>query len=158
MAVLVKAVVALGSNLGDRRASLLEALRLVAELPGTRLLRASDLIETEAVDSPPGAGKFLNGAALLETSLSARELLEHLLKVEQRIGRERTQRNAPRTIDLDLLLFGDSVIDEPGLIVPHPRMNDRRFVLWPLLQIAPKAIDPRSGKPFAEALAKLAEE
>jgi 2-amino-4-hydroxy-6-hydroxymethyldihydropteridine diphosphokinase len=155
MADKVTAAIALGSNLGDRRAVIADALRRIAALPQTALLRASDLMENPAVNSPQPAGPFLNAAALIETSLSAHELMQALLAIEHELGRERTERNAPRTIDLDLLLYGDAVIDEPGLQVPHPRMLQRDFVLWPLLQIAPRAVDPRTGKPLAEAYHEL---
>jgi 2-amino-4-hydroxy-6-hydroxymethyldihydropteridine diphosphokinase len=93
--------------------------------------------------------------ALLETTLTPGELLAVLLDVERNLGRERGERNAPRTLDLDLLLYGDRVIDQPGLQVPHPRMHERTFVLWPLLQVAPKAADPRTGEPYAEAYHRL---
>lgn len=153
----IQAFVALGANLGDREANLREATRLLGELPASKLVRASNLIETEPVDSPEGAGSFLNGVVWLETTLSARELLEALLRIERDLGRDRRgqPRNAPRTLDLDLLLYGDEVIDEPDLAVPHPRMAEREFVLWPLLQIASKLRDPRTGELYADAYAKL---
>jgi 2-amino-4-hydroxy-6-hydroxymethyldihydropteridine diphosphokinase len=149
--------IALGSNLGDREVNLREALKRVGELPRTKLLRMSSFIETEPVDSPQGAGAFLNSVAQLETNLSPRELLEALLNIERQLGRDRTgqPRNAPRTIDLDLLLYGTQVIDEPALQVPHPRMHEREFVLWPLLQIASKLADPKTGVPYAEHYARL---
>lgn len=152
-----EAYIALGSNLGDREVNLREALRLVGELPRTKLLRESSFIETAPVDSPEGAGAFLNGVAQLETNLSPRELLEALLDIEKQLGRDRTgqPRNAPRTVDLDLLLYGTQVINEPGLEVPHPRMHEREFVLWPLLQIASKLTDPRDGTPYADHYQKL---
>lgn len=153
----VNAYIGLGSNLGNREANLRAALDRLAALPGTRLVRESSLMETEPVDSPPGAGLFLNGAAWIETSLAPRQLLEALLVIERELGRDRQgqARNAPRTIDLDLLLYGEQVIDEPDLQVPHPRMSEREFVLWPLLQIASKLRDPRTGEPFADAYARL---
>lgn len=151
----VIAAIALGSNVGDRQAAMQGALRAIAQLPGTRLMRASDLIATAPEDSPPGAGEFLNSAALIETSLAPRQLLDALLKIERSLGRERTQRNAPRTIDLDLLLYGSAIIEEEGLQVPHPRMHERAFVLWPLLQIAPRIADPRTGEPYAAAYARI---
>lgn len=152
-----EAYIALGSNLGDREVNLREALRLVGALPRTKLLRESSLIETAPVDSPEGAGAFLNGVAQVETNLSPRELLEALLDIEKQLGRDRAgqPRNAPRTIDLDLLLYGTQVINEPGLEVPHPRMHEREFVLWPLLQIASKLTDPRDGTPYADHYEKL---
>ncbi len=151
----VTAAIAFGANLGDREANIREALRLLGQHDAIRVVRVSDLMENEAVDSPVQAPKFLNGVALLETTLAPRELLAVLLDVERRLGRERGERNAPRTLDLDLLLLGEQVIDEPGLEVPHPRMHERTFVLWPLLQVAPKAADPRTGEPFAEAYHRL---
>jgi 2-amino-4-hydroxy-6-hydroxymethyldihydropteridine diphosphokinase len=93
--------------------------------------------------------------ARLKTTLSARQLLNALLAVEQKLGRERSVKNAPRTLDLDLLLYADEVIDEPDLQVPHPRMHERFFVLWPLLQIDSRVRDPRTGDPFADAYARL---
>jgi 2-amino-4-hydroxy-6-hydroxymethyldihydropteridine diphosphokinase len=150
---LVIAFIGLGSNLGDREANLREALKRLAELAGTRVLRASSFIETAPVDAPPGSGQFLNGVAMIQTSLDPRQLLEGLLRVEQDLGRDRKgqPRNAPRTLDLDLLLYGDQVIDEQDLQVPHPRMHEREFVLWPMLQIASKLTDPRTGEPFGTA-------
>ncbi|MCC7510755.1 MAG: 2-amino-4-hydroxy-6-hydroxymethyldihydropteridine diphosphokinase [Planctomycetes bacterium] len=151
----VLAAIALGSNLGDRKAAIQEALGAISRLPATRLLRTSDLIATAPEDSPPGAGEFLNSAVLVETSLTARQLLDAMLIIEQRLGRERTQRNAPRTIDLDLLLYGSDIIEEEGLQIPHPRMHERVFVLWPLLQIAPRIANPRTGEPYAAAFARI---
>lgn len=152
-----EAYIALGSNLGDREVNLTEALKQLSALPRTRLMRESSLIETAPVDSPEGAGAFLNGVAQVETNLSPRELLEALLDIEKQLGRDRAgqPRNAPRTIDLDLLLYGTQVINEPGLEVPHPRMHEREFVLWPLLQIASKLTDPRDGTPYADHYQKL---
>lgn len=153
----VNAFIGLGSNLGNREANLRAALDRLAALPLTRLVRESSLMETEPVDSPPGAGLFLNGVAWIETSLVPLELLESLLAIERELGRDRQgqPRNAPRTIDLDLLLYGEQVINEPELQVPHPRMSEREFVLWPLLQIASKLTDPRDGTPYAEYFHKL---
>lgn len=151
------AFIALGSNLGDREANLREALERLGELPHTELLRESSFMETEPVDSPQGAGMFLNGAAWLKTSLPARELLNALLEIERNMGRDRAgqPRNASRTLDLDLLLYGDRIIEEEDLQVPHPRMLERDFVLWPLLQIASKLKDPRTGEPLATAYAQM---
>jgi 2-amino-4-hydroxy-6-hydroxymethyldihydropteridine diphosphokinase len=154
---LVIAFIGLGSNLGDREVTLREALKRLAQLPGTSILRQSSFIETAPVDAPPRSGQFLNGAAMIQTSLDPRRLLESLLQIERDLGRDRQgqPRNAPRTLDLDLLLYGDQVIDEPDLQVPHPRMHEREFVLWPLLQIASKLTDPRTGEPWAEAYSRL---
>lgn len=151
------AYVGLGTNLGDREDNIRRALRALDQLPETALERASSLMENPPVDSPVPAGDFLNGVAWLKTSLPARELLAALLEIERGLGRDRenTPRNAPRTIDLDLLLYGDEVIDEPDLQVPHPRMNEREFVLWPLLQVSSTLTDPRTGEPFADAYHRL---
>jgi len=142
------AYVGLGANLGDREATIRAA---VAQLPG--LVAVSPLHETDPVgviDQPP----FLNGVAALETELPPRELLDVLLAVERRLGRERGERWGPRTIDLDLLLYGDEVIDEDGLTVPHPRLRERRFVLEPLAGLAPKLVVPGLGG-VEELLAEL---
>lgn len=154
------AYIGLGSNLGDRETYLQAALAALAALQGTRVVRVSSFVETNPVDSPAGSGLFLNAVARLETSLAPRELLRELLRIEAEQGRNRhgQQRNAPRTLDLDILLYADAVIDTDELKVPHPRMTERRFVLWPLLQIEPKARDPRTGEPLANALARLAPE
>jgi len=149
------AIIGLGSNLGDREGNIRRALDAIAALPGTRVLRESALMENPAVDSPPEAGDFLNGAACIETTLPAADLMQSMLKIETDLGRVREARNAPRVIDLDLLLYGDQALDEPGLEVPHPRMAEREFVLWPLLQIAPRAVNPRNGELYAEAYARL---
>ena len=142
------AYVALGANLGDREATIRAA---VAELPG--VIGVSPLRETDPVgvtDQP----QFLNGVAALETELAPRELLDVLLAVERRLGRERRERWGPRTIDLDLLLYGDEVIDEDGLTIPHPRLHERRFVLEPLADLAPKLVVPGLGG-VEELLAEL---
>jgi 2-amino-4-hydroxy-6-hydroxymethyldihydropteridine diphosphokinase len=142
------AYVGLGANLGDREGTIRAA---VADLPG--VVAVSTLRETDPVgitDQP----RFLNGVAVLETELAPRELLDVLLAVERRLGRERGRRWGPRTIDLDLLLYGDEVIDETGLTIPHPRLHERRFVLEPLADIAPKLVVPGYGR-VKDLLAKL---
>jgi 2-amino-4-hydroxy-6-hydroxymethyldihydropteridine diphosphokinase len=143
-----RAYVGVGANLGDREATIRAAL---AALPG--VVAVSELRETDPVgvtDQPP----FLNGVAALETELSARQLLDALLRVERDLGRERRERWGPRTIDLDLLLYGEETIDEPGLTVPHPRLHERRFALEPLAEIAPKALIPGLGR-VEDVLAEL---
>jgi len=154
------AFIGLGSNLGDRETNLDAARQRLEASPGTRLVRVSSLIESAPLNCPPGAGAFLNGVGKLETTLTPRELLARLLDIERELGRDRSGevRNAPRTVDLDLLLYGDVVMNEPELILPHPRMHARHFVLWPLLQIEPRAKDPRTGELWADALAKLAQQ
>jgi 2-amino-4-hydroxy-6-hydroxymethyldihydropteridine diphosphokinase len=141
-----KAFVGIGSNLGEPERQIAAALGQLAAEERVELLAVSTLRETEPVgyrDQP----NFLNGAAELETRLSARELLERLLAIEHRLGRVRGKgpRFGPRTIDLDLLLFGDETIDEPGLTVPHPRLAERRFALEPLAELAPSLEVPGLG-------------
>ena len=136
---MTRAYVGLGSNLGDREALIREAAQLIG---ATRL---SSIIETEpwGYEEQP---RFLNAVAEVETALTARELLEALLAVERRLGRERTgERWGPRTIDLDLLLYGEERIDEPGLVVPHPRIHERLFVLEPLAELDPSVKIPGKG-------------
>ncbi len=149
------AYIALGSNLGQREENLERALGYLRLIEGIVVERVSSFIETAPVDAPPGSGAFLNAVARLRTTLSARGLLDALMAVEQKMGRERSVPNAPRNLDLDLLLYGSEVINEPDLEIPHPRMHERFFVLWPLLQIDSRVRDPRTGEPFADAYAKL---
>jgi 2-amino-4-hydroxy-6-hydroxymethyldihydropteridine diphosphokinase len=150
-----RAYVALGSNLGDREATLLAAVDALAAEPGIDGVAVSRLFDTEPVgyvDQP----RFLNGAAALETTLTARELLELLLAVERRFGRSRdgVPAQGPRTLDLDLLLYGEAEIDEPGLSVPHPRLHERRFVLEPLADLDPGLEVPGRGR-VEDILARL---
>jgi 2-amino-4-hydroxy-6-hydroxymethyldihydropteridine diphosphokinase len=140
-----RAYVGLGANLGDRERTLRAAAHALDSEDGIEVVALSTLRETE----PVGVGAqplFLNGAAAVETSLEARELLDRLLAVEQRFGRVRVPgEHGPRTLDLDLLLYGDETIDEPGLVVPHPRLHARRFVLEPLAELAPGLVIPGRG-------------
>jgi 2-amino-4-hydroxy-6-hydroxymethyldihydropteridine diphosphokinase len=140
-----RAYVGLGANLGDRERTLREALSALGAEERVEVVAVSALRETE----PVGVGEqplYLNGAAALDTTLGARELLDRLLAVEQRFGRVRVpDEHGPRTLDLDLLLYGDEVIDEPGLTVPHPRLHERRFVLEPLAELAPGLLVPGRG-------------
>lgn len=151
----VTAFIGLGANVGDAAATLRTAFDELAGLPQTRLLRASRLYRTPAwgVEAQPD---FVNAVAALETRLAARELLEALLETERRHGRDRhrEQRWGPRTLDLDLLLYGAAQIDEPGLHVPHPHLHRRGFVLVPLLEIAPDLELPGHG-PARNALSAL---
>jgi len=140
------AYVALGSNLGDREGTLRAAVDALAATTGIEVVALSRLLDTAPVgnvDQP----RFLNGAVALETELSARELLDVLLAIEQRFGRERegVPPQGPRTLDLDLLVYGDAEIDEPELRVPHPRLHERAFVLKPLAEIAPALEVPGKG-------------
>ena len=141
-----KAFVGIGSNLGEPERQISEALNLLRAEDGIDVVAVSSLRETEPVgyqDQP----NFLNGAAALETDLSPRELLERLLAIERRLGRERGTgpRFGPRRIDLDLLLYGDETVDEPGLTVPHPRLVERRFALEPLAELDPSLEIPGHG-------------
>jgi len=152
--VATRAAIGLGSNLGDRRAHILEAAASLAEV-GT-LVRVSSLYETEPVGGPE-QGEYLNAVAVVETELSAVDLLEHCRGIERAHGRERRERWGPRTLDLDLLLFGQTVIDEEDLRVPHPRMTERRFVLEPLLEVWPEATMP-DGTPLAGFLPDVSDQ
>lgn len=134
----VIAFVGLGANLGDARQAVRDALAALDRLPGTRLLRASRLYRSAPVDA--GGPDFINAVAEVETHLSAPELLRALQALELDAGRERPYRNAPRTLDLDLLLFGDGRIASPALTVPHPRLRERAFVLLPLQELAPARV------------------
>jgi 2-amino-4-hydroxy-6-hydroxymethyldihydropteridine diphosphokinase len=151
----MKAFIGLGSNLGDREAMIRIALDDLARLPGTRVLRASSLYDTEPVGDEEQP-HFLNAVAEIDTELTARQLLWNLLLIEKRLGRVRTHRYGPRTIDLDLLTYGHLVIDEPELQIPHPELAKRSFVLVPLLEIDPLATHPATGEPLAALLEKLA--
>lgn len=154
---MASAFLGLGSNLGDREANVAAAVDALSQLADTRLMRVSSWLENPAVDSPVSAGAFLNGVVKLETRLTPRELLAQALRIERELGRKREgePRNSPRTIDIDLLLYADVVMATPDLVLPHPRMGQRHFVLWPLLQIEPRAKDPKSGELWADALARL---
>lgn len=145
MAETVTACVALGSNLDDPRVQVEQGFAALAALPHTTLRARSRLYRTPPwglVDQPD----FINAAARLETALAPRELLDALLAIETRAGRVRGARNGPRTLDLDLLLYGDHAINEPGLVVPHPRLHERAFVLLPLADIAPDLEAPGQGR------------
>jgi 2-amino-4-hydroxy-6-hydroxymethyldihydropteridine diphosphokinase len=149
----MKVALALGSNLGDREAHLRGAIE--ALLPALSHLRVSSFYETAPVDVPGPAPMFLNAAATGESELSARAVLDALLTIERQFGRARPYVGAPRTIDLDLILYGESVINAPGLIVPHPRFRERRFVLEPLAEIAPDWVDPVTRKTIRELFESL---
>ena len=141
----VRAYVGVGANLGDRRATIGRAIELLREQPGVDVLAVSTLRETDPVGYE-GQPRFLNGALELETTLGPRELLKALLAVERALGRTREgPRFGPRTIDLDLLVYGDERLDEPGLTVPHPRLHQRQFALEPLAELAPELEIPGRG-------------
>jgi len=148
--------IALGSNLGNREGHLeLAQSRLRVLLTG---YRASSAFETDPVDVPGPQPRFLNAAVVGRTTLGARDLLHELLEIERLAGRTRLSPGAARTLDLDLVLFGDEIINEPNLIVPHPRFRERRFVLQPLAEIAADLKDPVTGKRVGELLRALGEQ
>ncbi len=152
----MRAYIGLGSNLGERETLIRLALEQLAALPDTTLGRVSSLYDTAPVgelDQP----NFLNAVAALETGLTARQVLWNLLLIERRLGRVRTpqSRYGPRTIDLDLLLFGDQIIDEPELTVPHPELARRAFVLVPLVELEPTLVHPVLGDTMVGLLARL---
>jgi 2-amino-4-hydroxy-6-hydroxymethyldihydropteridine diphosphokinase len=150
----MRTFIGLGSNLGERESMIRLALDDLARLPSTTLMRASSLYDTEPVgevDQP----NFLNAVAQLETELTARQVLWNLQLIEKRLGRVRTQRWGPRTIDLDLLLHGHLVVDEPDLKVPHPELTRRSFVLVPLVELDPLLVHPVSGETLLSHLAHL---
>jgi 2-amino-4-hydroxy-6-hydroxymethyldihydropteridine diphosphokinase len=154
----VRAYVGLGANLGDREVTLRRAVEHLGEADGIEVVAVSAFRETAPwgpVEQPP----FLNGAVALETDLDPRTLLAVLLDVERRLGRERREgeRWGPRVIDLDVLLHGDLVVDEPGLVVPHPRLHERRFALEPLAELDPDAVVPGRAR-VSELLRRLDDE
>jgi len=126
--------IGIGSNLGDRGKYIESAIDKLRAIKGIEVKKVSSIYETDPVGGP-GQGKYLNGVLELETELEPRVLLAKLQAIENELGREKTVKNAPRTIDLDILLYGDEKIDEPGLKVPHPRMREREFVMKPLKEI-----------------------
>jgi 2-amino-4-hydroxy-6-hydroxymethyldihydropteridine diphosphokinase len=150
-----RAYVGLGANLGAKEVTILRAVALLGAQDGVTVLALSQLRETEpvgVVDQP----RFLNGAVAVETSLPPRELLEVLLRIERELGRDRDKEEVwgPRTIDLDLLVYGDEVVAEPGVRVPHPRLHERRFALEPLLELEPDLEIPGMGK-VSDAVSEL---
>jgi len=141
----MSAWIGIGANLGDAHANVLDALDRLTWTSGVRLLRASSLYRTAPVDA--AGDDYVNAVAEVDTSLSPRALLAALHGIEQAHGRERPYRNAPRTLDLDLLLYDDDIIDDaPALVVPHPRMHERAFVLAPLAELAPGLRIPGRGR------------
>jgi len=154
----VPAAIALGSNLGDRERHVADALARIAAIAGVALLRCSRLRETEPVGGPK-QGRFLNGVVLVETTRTPRELLAELLATERAGGRVRREKDGPRTIDLDLLFHGDTRCDEGDLVLPHPRLHLRDFVLEPLAEVAPHwrhpGRHPALGRTASELLRRL---
>jgi 2-amino-4-hydroxy-6-hydroxymethyldihydropteridine diphosphokinase len=140
----VQAFVGLGANLGEAETQVRRAIAALRQMPRTRLSAASSLYRSAPVGVSPQPD-FINAVVRIETQLTARQLLEELITTEARFGRERPFPGAPRTLDLDLLLYSDQTIEEPGLLVPHPRMHERAFVLLPLAEIAADAVIPNKG-------------
>ncbi len=150
----MKAFVGLGANLGEREAMIRQALEALSKLPQTTLVKASSLYDTEPVgevDQP----NFLNAVAQIDTELTPRQLLWNLFLIEKRLGRVRTHRWGPRTIDLDLLLYGGLVVEEPDLTVPHPELARRSFVLVPLVELDPLLVHPVTGETLVHLLSRL---
>lgn len=146
----MRAVIGIGANLGDRLATMREAAAAIARIPDTTVLAASSVYETAPVGGVP-QGDFYNAAMAVECTLSPVALLEALLGIERGLGRNRSTgdvRWGPRTIDLDVLWIEGVVLDDPRLVVPHPRLTERAFALVPLLEVAPHAVDSRTGTPF----------
>ena len=139
----ITAYVGLGANLGDAAQAVRDAIALLSQLPDTELVATSSLYASAPVDA--GGDDFVNAVVQLDTALGAHALLSQLQRIEQLFGRERPFRNAPRTLDLDLLLYGQQAINDSVLVVPHPRMHERAFVLLPLLELAPDITIPGIG-------------
>lgn len=152
-----KVYIAMGSNLGDRAGTLERAIARIAGLPRTRCAAQSTFLRTAPVGGPADQPEYLNAALAIETQLSPRALLDALLRIEHDFGRDRAReaRNGPRTLDLDILLFGDLVIEEEQMQIPHPRMAERAFVLEPLVQIAPDVVHPILRMTIAQLLSQV---
>ncbi|MFI5377696.1 MAG: 2-amino-4-hydroxy-6-hydroxymethyldihydropteridine diphosphokinase [Tepidisphaerales bacterium] len=151
----VTTYIGVGSNLGDREAHIRRALAMLVETPGIEIRRISSFLTNPAQGGPDDAPEFLNCAVEAICALSARDLMKRLLEIEQQIGRIRREKWEPRVIDLDLLLYGNTILSGDSLIVPHPLMHERLFVLKPLAEIAPNALHPTLGVNVKTLLQKL---
>lgn len=149
------AYIALGSNLGNREANLRRALAMLVETPQIHIRRISSWVETPAIGGPEDSPAFLNAAVEAQVSLTPQALMNRLLEIEQQMGRIRREKWEPRIIDMDLLLFGNAIISSHDLIVPHPLMHERAFVLKPLAEIAPNAVHPALNATVAGLLESL---
>ncbi len=152
---MVTAYLGIGSNMGERLATLRMARQQLAETPGIRNLAASPLYATEPIGGPPGQGPYLNAVMRLQTSLEPEALWRRCQQLERAAGRERSVPNAPRTLDLDLLLYGDRRLGTDTLTIPHPRLHERRFVLAPLCDLAPQQLHPVLGVSMLQLLRDL---
>jgi 3-oxoacyl-[acyl-carrier protein] reductase len=157
LVAMARAYLAMGSNLGKRQLALRAALARLGRLPGTQVLAVARFRETAPVDAPAGSGKFINSVAVIDTTLAPEELLAAMLGIERDLGRQRegAARNGPRIVDLDLLMYEDRVVRSRELELPHPRMQERRFVLEPLAEVAPEAVHPVLRKTVKQMLAEL---
>lgn len=151
---MIRTYIGIGSNLGDRELMIRKAVEGLRELPRTSVIRVSSLYDTDPVGDAEQPA-YLNAVAWLETELSPRELIWHLHLIEQRMGRVRAQRWGPRSIDLDLLFYGEETVDEPDLKVPHPEAHRRAFVLHPLQELDPNFVQPVTREPIRKLIRKL---
>jgi len=149
------AYIALGSNLGDRNAHIAAAIDQLGNHDNIEVLKTSSIYQTQPVGGPPHQPDYLNAVVAVQTTLATRNLLEHLMQIEENLHRHRNLRWGPRTIDLDLLLYDQEIIDKPDLVVPHPRMHQRRFVIEPLTEIAPHVLHPILKRTTTQILQEL---
>ena len=149
-----KAYIGIGSNLGDTHGNCRKAIERMGRIPGCSVTGLSELYLTEPV-GVEGQDWYVNGVIAISTSLSPQELIKGLYIIEADMGRVRKERWGPRTIDLDILLFGQDIIREPNLTIPHPRMHERRFVIAPMVELAPDLVHPTLGKKMTELLAMI---